>query len=242
MLPAAREMQSASARRPRVGARAALVAELAEQRAWLTGHCRRILGSAFDAEDAAQETLVKAWLGFDGFEGRASSQSWIYRIATNVCLDILASQRRRAVPIDLRSDPPPESPTAADRHGRGDTVDPAELAIRRESVRLAFVAAHQHLPPRQRTVLILCDVLRWTSLDVAERLGTTVTAVNSARQRARTTLATRDLTTTGPTAPPPADHDARLTRYVDAFARLDVDTLVALLHEELPSPPSPARG
>jgi RNA polymerase sigma-70 factor, ECF subfamily len=227
-----------------VGDPAALIPELAQHRGWLTGHCRRMLGSAFDAEDAAQETLVKAWLGLDGFECRASSHTWIYRIATNVCLDILASQRRRAQPIDLRSGSLAGSAgatvwrglaaptTASDRHGTWDAVDPADQAIRREAIGLALVAAHQHLPPRQRTALILCDVLRWTSVDVAERLGTTVAAVNSARQRARTTLATRDLTATSQTPPPAAAHDTLLTRYVDAFDRFDIDTLVSLLHED----------
>jgi RNA polymerase sigma-70 factor (ECF subfamily) len=231
------------ARRPSEGDRAALIPELAQHRAWLTGLCRRILGSASDADDAAQEALVKAWRAFDGFERRASSQTWMYRIATNVCLDILASQRRRAQPIDLR----PGSLTAAadaavsrraahqttaDRHGSWETVDPAELAVRRESIRFAFVTAFRHLPPRQRAVLIMSDVLRWTSVDVAERLGTTVAAVNSALQRARSTLAARD-----PTADPPArsaagEHEDLLARYVDAFDRLDVETLVSLLHED----------
>jgi RNA polymerase sigma-70 factor (ECF subfamily) len=218
---------------------ATLFPELARHRAWIAVHCRRILGSASDAEDAAQETLVKAWLALDGFERRASPQSWMYRIATNVCLDILASQRRRPQPIDLRSGSPAESsgalalhPATADSPGRGETVDPAELAIRRETIRLAFVAAHQHLTPRQRAALILCDVLRWRSVDVAERLGTTVAAVNSARQRARATLATRDPSSAPQILPPAGDHDALVRRYVDAFDRLDIDTLVSLLHED----------
>jgi len=219
-------MSTVIARRPRDSDRAALIPELAQHRAWLTGHCRRILGSASDAEDAAQETLVKAWLGLDGFERRASAQTWIYRIATNVCFDILASRQRRPQPIDLRPG------AQADRDASAEAVDPAELAVRRESIRLAFVAAHQHLPPRQRTVLILCDVLRWTAVDVAELLDTTVTAVNSARQRAREALAARDPACAARTPPPAGDHDALLARYVDAFDRLDIDTLVSLLHED----------
>jgi len=219
-------MSTVIARRPRDSDRAALIPELAQHRAWLTGHCRRILGSASDAEDAAQETLVKAWLGLDGFERRASAQTWIYRIATNVCFDILASRQRRPQPIDLRPG------AQADRDASAEAVDPAELAVRRESIRLAFVAAHQHLPPRQRTVLILCDVLRWTAVDVAELLDTTVTAVNSARQRAREALAARDPAYAARTPPPAGDHDALLARYVDAFDRLDIDTLVSLLHED----------
>ena len=236
-------MSDVVGRRPSEGDRAALIPELAQHRAWLTGHCRRILGSVADAEDAAQETLVKAWRSFDRFERPASSQTWMCRIATNVCLDILASQRRRAQPIDLRSGSLADSAGAAgsrraaswataDRHGSWDSFDPAELAIRKESIRFAFVTALQQLPPRQRAVLILRDVLRWTSVDVAERLGTTVAAVNSALQRARATLAARD-----PTAVPQArsgavDHEDLLARCVDAFDRLDVETLLSLLDED----------
>jgi RNA polymerase sigma-70 factor (ECF subfamily) len=220
---------------------AALIPELAQHRGWIADHCRRILGSASEAEDAAQETLVRAWRAFDRFECRASSHSWMYRIATNVCLDFLASQRRRAQSIDLRSGSPAESAvalavarTTADTHGSWETLDPADLAIRAESIRLAFDTALQHLPPRQRAVLILRDVLRWRSVEVAERLGTTVVAVNSALQRARSTLATRDTTAVPPARPAPAPgaHEDLLARYVDAFDRLDVDTLVSLLHED----------
>ena len=210
-------MSNVVAKRPNEGDRADLIPELAQHRAWITDHCRRILGSASDAEDAAQETLVKAWRAFDRFERRASSQTWMYRIATNVCLDFLASQRRRAQPIDLRSGSLAASDgaagraaahrTTADRHGSWDTVDPAELAIRRESIRFAFVTALQHLPPRQRAVLILRDVLRWTSVDVAERLGTTVAAVNGALQRAR-----RDPRHAGPLRCPRGAIGGRRTR------------------------------
>jgi len=236
-------MSNVVARRPTEGDRAALIPELAQHRAGLTGHCRRILGSASDAEDAAQETLVKAWRAFDRFERRASAQTWMYRIATNVCLDILASQRRRAQPIDLRSGSFADSAgaavsrhaayrTTADRHGSWDTFDPAELAIRRESIRFAFLTALQHLPPRQRAVLILRDVLRWTSVDVAERLGTTVAAVNSALQRARATLAALDPSTVPRARSGAFEHEDLLARYVDAFDRLDVETLVSLLRED----------
>jgi len=229
-------MSNVVAKRPDEGDRADLTPELAQHRAWVTGHCRRILGSVSDAEDAAQETLVKAWRGFDRFERRASPRTWMYRIATNVCLDILASQRRRAQPIDLRSGSLAESDgtavSTADRHGSSDTVDPAELAIRREEIRFAFVTAFQHLPPRQRAVLILRDVLRWTSVDVAERLGTTVAAVNGALQRARATLAARDPTVVPRARSGAVEHKDLLARYVDAFDRLDVETLVSLLHED----------
>jgi RNA polymerase sigma-70 factor, ECF subfamily len=219
---------------------AALIPELTQQRGWIANHCRRILGSASDAEDAAQEALVKAWRALDRYEGRASSQSWMYRIATNVCLDFLASQRRRALPVDLRSGSPAESAvafavarTTADTRGSRETLDPADLTIRAESIRLAFDTALQ-LPPRQRAVLILRDVLRWRSVEVAEQLGTTVVAVNSALQRARSTLASRDPTAVRPARPPaaPGEHEDLLARCVDAFDRLDVDTLVSLLHED----------
>jgi RNA polymerase sigma-70 factor, ECF subfamily len=231
------------ARRPSEGDHATLSPELAQHRAGLTGHCCRILGSASDAEDAAQETLVRAWRAFDRFEHRASPRTWLYRIATNVCLDMLASQGRRPWPIDLTPGSPAESSsvaatslrvgsqTSAECGGTGETVDPAELAIRRESIRLAFVTALRHLPPRQRAVLILRDVLRWTSVDVAELLDTSVAAVNSALQRARSTLAARELTAVPGTGSARGEHEL-LARYVDAFDRLDVETLVSLLHED----------
>ena len=231
------------ARRPSEGDHGTLSPELAQHRAGLTGHCCRILGSASDAEDAAQETLVRAWRAFDRFEHRASPRTWLYRIATNVCLDMLARQGHRARPIDLTPGSPAESSsvaamslrvgsqTSAECGGTGETVDPAELAIRRESIRLAFVTALRHLPPRQRAVLILRDVLRWTSVDVAELLDTSVAAVNSALQRARSTLAARELTAVPGTGSARGEHEL-LARYVDAFDRLDVEALVSLLHED----------
>jgi RNA polymerase sigma-70 factor, ECF subfamily len=228
------------AERPSVGDRPALIPELAQHRASLTGHCRRILGSASDAEDAAQETLVRAWRAIDRFECRASSKTWMYRIATNVCLDILASRQRRAQPIDLRSGSPAAGlswrgvhQTTADRHGRWDVVDPAELAIRRESIRLAFATALRHLPPRQRAVLILRDVLRWTAVDVAKRLGTTVAAVNGALQRARATLAARNRIAVPPARSAAGEDEDLLARYVEAFDQLDVERLVSLLQEDV---------
>jgi RNA polymerase sigma-70 factor (ECF subfamily) len=244
------------------GDRTTLGPELAQHRAELTGHCQRILGSASDAEDAAQETLVKAWRALDRFECRASTRTWMYRIATNVCLDMLDSRRRHPPPIDVRSGSPAESSSAvspgagglesAGCNGARDTLDPAELAIRRDSIRLAFVVAFRRLPPRQRAVLILRDVLCWTSVDVAEWLGTTVAAVNSALQRARATLATRDSAAAPRTRSTRVEHDELLlTGYVEAFDRLNVDALVALLHDDAtassmltsqptdrPSPPS----
>ena len=221
----------------------AQMALLEPYRGELTGYCYRMLGSTFDADDAVQETLVRAWRGLDSFEGRSALRSWLYRIATNVCLDALAGRQRRALPIDLspgRPWEPVEHSLAAqrpatawvepvlDRAVLAEGADPAELAVERESIRLAFVAALQHLPPRQRAVLLLCEVLRFKAQEVSELLGTTVASVNSALQRARATLAEAG----DRPEPPPLDDDTQdlLDRYVDAFARYDIDTLVSLLH------------
>jgi RNA polymerase sigma-70 factor, ECF subfamily len=207
----------------------------------LRAYCYRMLGSAFDAEDALQETLVRAWKHLDAFEGRSSVRSWMYRIATNVCLDMLRGRRRRALPTDLaepRSATGPIGPTRGERTWItpipdalviAADEDPAQQAVTRESVRLAFVAALQHLPARQRAVLILREVLRWHADEVADLLGMSVVAVNSALQRARATLAT------APNAEPEAPDEEQqrlLDRYVDAFERYDVDSLVAVLHED----------
>ena len=168
----------------------------------LTGYCYRMLGSAFEADDAVQETMLRAWKGAEGFEGRSSLRSWLYRIATNVCLDALRGEKRRALPMDLGpASPPVEShmrPWPAedlwvtpipDARVVPDNGDPAEIAAVRDSVRLAFVTALQHLPPRQRAALILCDVLRLPAAESAAILESTVASVNSALQRARTALA-----------------------------------------------------
>jgi RNA polymerase sigma-70 factor (ECF subfamily) len=218
---------------------------LVEHRRELTGYCYRMLGSSFDAEDAVQETLVRAWRGLADFEGRSALRSWLYRIATNVCLDHLAGRKRRALPIDLspgRPWQPVESSLAAqrpgtawvepvlDRHVLPEDGDPAELAVERESIRLAFVAALQHLPPRQRAVLLLREVLRWKADEVAQLLDTTVASVNSALQRARATLA--ELDAHAEPAPLDPGEQELLDRYVDAFERYDIDAFVALLHED----------
>jgi RNA polymerase sigma-70 factor (ECF subfamily) len=214
---------------------------LEDYRVELTGFCYRMLGSV-DAEDAVQETFIRAWRGFDGFEGRSALRSWLYRIATNVCLDMLESRKRRARPMDLgpageplvESLNVPSEITWIEPMPDGRVVpegDPAEVALARESVRLAFVAALQHLPPKQRATLILCEVLRWRAAEVAELLETSVASVNSALQRARATLATIDLTATSGVPAEDVDREL-LARYVDAFQRYDIDALTSLIHED----------
>jgi RNA polymerase sigma-70 factor, ECF subfamily len=211
----------------------------------LSGYCYRMLGSLFEAEDAVQETLVRAWKGIDGFEGRSAVRSWLYRIATNVCLDQLRGRQRRATPMDM-------GPSGTADSFRGATLpenawvtpipnshlmldeadDPAEVAASRETIRLAFVTALQHLPARQRAVLILREVLRWQASEVAELLETTVASVNSALQRARATLADLDL---GASRVDVVDdqQQALVDRYVDAFERYDIASLVTLLHDDV---------
>jgi RNA polymerase sigma-70 factor (ECF subfamily) len=220
-------------------------ADLQQYRGELTGYCYRMLASAFDADDAVQETMVRAWRAYDRFEGRSAVRSWLYRIATNVCLDMLASRKRRARPMDLSSTAwqPVEASLQArspevtwvepmlDSHVLPTPADPADEAVARESVRLAFVAALQHLPPRQRAVLILRDVLRWKADEVAELLGASVASVNSALQRARATLAASDISA-APVDPMDAEAEALLARYVDAFERYDIKAFVSLLHED----------
>ena len=217
--------------------------DLEEYRTELTGYCYRMLGSAFEAEDAVQETLVRAWRASSRFEGRSSLRSWLYRIATNVSIDMLNGRKRRALPMDMG----PASTPVADSIGvpaEGSWVDPmpdgrvipaggdpADVAVARESVRLAFVAALQHLPARQRAVLILREVLRWEASEVAELLDTSVPAVNSALQRARATMAARDLDD-DPSDPVGEAEQILLDRYVDAFQRYDIASLVSLLHED----------
>ena len=218
---------------------------LEQHRVELTGYCYRMLGSAFEAEDAVQETMVRAWRGLDRFEGRSALRSWLYRIATNVCLDMLNGRQRRARPMDLGPASPAELATLGSARseetwvepipdGRAvpATDDPAEVAVARDTIRLAFVAALQHLPPRQRAVLILREVLRWRASEVAELLETTVASVNSALQRARATLADHHPTATAAADPIDDAQRALLDRYVDAFERYDLDALTALLTED----------
>src|SRR5437588_716304 len=217
--------------------------DLEQHRRELTGYCYRMLGSAFEADDAVQETMVRAWKGIAGFEGRSALRSWLYRIATNVCLDMLRGRQRRARPMEMGSsytadafngETLPEHAWVTpipDARVLPDDGDPAELAAERETIRLAFVTALQHLPARQRAVLILREVLRWQASEVAELLDTSVASVNSARQRARTTLADRDLDADRPQLAD-AEQQALLARHVEAFERYDIESLVALLHED----------
>ncbi|MQA06928.1 MAG: sigma-70 family RNA polymerase sigma factor [Pseudonocardiaceae bacterium] len=228
----------------RSGGTGKLEGQLEQHRVELTGYCYRMLGSAFEAEDAVQDTLVRAWRSVDRFEGRSALRSWLYRIATNVCFDMLNGRRRRALPMDLAPSKSPDAPVGSPRpentwiqpipDGRvlPAADDPADVAVSRESVRLAFVAALQYLPRRQRAVLILREVLSWRAGEVAELLGTTVASVNSALQRARATLAASDTATTDPVQPADDEQRELLARYVDAFERFDIESLVALLHED----------
>src|SRR5688572_1812118 len=218
------------------------VADLEAHRTALNGHCYRMLGSPFDAEDAVQETMVRAWRSLERFDGRSSLRTWLYRIATNVCLDALSDRSRRARPIEegpvgtiddeLESRPRTHwLEPIADAEALPADADPFERAKLRQSTRLAFVAALQHLPARQRAALLLTEVLGCSAAEVAECLETSVPAINSAIQRARATLASRNL------AMPAADalsdtQSTLLARYMDAFHRYDVDALVALMRED----------
>jgi RNA polymerase sigma-70 factor (ECF subfamily) len=214
-----------------------------DHRRALTGYCYRMLGSGAEAEDAVQETIVRAWRGIERLHDDGALRSWLYRIATNICLDMLKSSQRRARPMDLGPASTADAvigPEIADHHWVQPIADrsvvaldgdPAEVAATRESIRLAFVAALQHLPPRQRAVLILREVLRWHADEVAELLDTSVASVNSALQRARATLAERDLS--GARVDPIDEaQQALLERYVEAFERYDIPAFVALLHED----------
>src|SRR5947199_801965 len=209
-----------------------LETRLEQHRSELTAYSYRMLGSPFEAEDAVQETCIRAWRAADRFEGRSTLRSWLYRIATNVCLDMLSGRERRARPMDLG---PAREPVESNLSTLPEVTwiepipdglgvpegDPAEVAVARETIRLALVAALQHLPPRQRAVLILCEVLRWKASEVAELLETSVASVNSALQRARATLGAADVSRdAAPGSLDDADREL-LARYVDAFQRYD---------------------
>ncbi|MFC9928570.1 sigma-70 family RNA polymerase sigma factor [Streptomyces sp. NPDC127190] len=227
-------------------ATADLEVALEKHRTELTGYCYRMLGSSFEAEDAVQDTLVRAWRSYGSFEGRSSLRSWLYRIATNVCLDMLAAGSKRARPMDLTDATPLAQAALSPRPDHTwlepmpdarvlpSVTDPAEAAVAKESVRLAFMAALQQLPPKQRAVLILREVLAWRASEVAELLGTTVASVNSALQRARATLAERAEAGADAAVSDPLDEEQRklLDRYVQAFEGYDMTALTALLHED----------
>jgi RNA polymerase sigma-70 factor (ECF subfamily) len=214
-----------------------------EHRGELTAYSYRMLASPFEAEDAVQETFIRAWRGIDRFEGRAALRSWLYRIATNVCLDMLNGKERRARPMDFG---PSQEPIIENAHVLNEVTwlepipdrmvasegDPADVAAGRETIRLAFVAALQHLPPRQRAVLILCEVLRWKASEVAELLETSTASVNSALQRARATLEASDLDLAEAPAKVDEANEELLARYVAAFEAYDMDALTALIHED----------
>ena len=217
------------------------IAQLEAHRAALTGHCYRMLGSAGDADDAVQETMVRAWKSLERFEGRSSLGTWLYRIATNVCLDALADGARRARSFEehpmgtvddvLESRPPRHwLEPIPDARAVPSDADPDEKLLLRQSIRLAFVAALQHLPPKQRAALLLTEVIGWSAAEVASSLETSVAAVNSALQRARATLATLDASL----LPRPSEEvpTALVDRYVAAFERYDMDALMGLLHQD----------
>jgi len=217
--------------------------QLERHRASLTGYCYRMLGSPFEADDAVQETLLRAWRGYAHFEARSPVRAWLYRIATNVCLDLLKGRERRATPMDLG---PAQAPLVGNLHVRPDLMwiqpipssrlsahaDPADVAIAHETIRLAFVAALQHLSPRQRAVLILCDVMRRKASEVADILDTSVASVSSALQRARNTITAAGLEADAMASTTiPAQRDL-LARYVRAFEAYDLEALTALVRED----------
>ncbi len=220
------------------------VADFEAYRRELTGYCYRLLGSGSEAEDAVQETMLRAWRAADRFEGRSSVRTWLYRIATNVCADMGRSSQRRARPIDLGPSRPPDPAYLSDVLPEASWItpiadaavidvdgDPADVAVARDTIRLAFVSALQHLPAKQRAALVLCDVLRWSAGDAAELLDTTTASVNSALQRARVTLgeAPASVATTALSD----DQKRLLVRYTDAFERYDMDALAELLHDDV---------
>jgi len=212
-----------------------LEAQFEQYRGELTAHCYRMLASPFEAEDAVQETFIRAWRAFDRFEGRSALRSWLYKIATNVCLDMLSGRERRARPMDLG---PAQEPLESNLNTMAEATwvqpipDPAVVAETNETTRLALVAALQHLPPRQRAVLILCEVLRWKASEVAELLETSVASVNSALQRARATLESSDLDLSDASQSVDEADSELLSRYVVAFEEYDIDKLTALIRED----------
>ena len=219
--------------------------DLEQYRGELIGYCYRMLGSSSEAEDAVQDTLTKAWRNLDRFEGRSSLRTWLYKIASNACFDQLRSSQRRARPMALSDSWAVDGPIGEilpevtwiqpvpDRLVRGSLADPADVAEGRDTIRLAFISALQHLPPKQRAALILCEVLRWPAADVADLLDTTVASVNSALQRARATLDAVNARTPNRAVPAGREIDpAVLDRWVAAFESYDIDALTMLVRED----------
>lgn len=217
------------------------VAELEQYRTVLRGHCYRMLGSSLDADDAVQEAIVRGWKNLEAFDGRSSLKTWLYRIATNVCLDALSDRARRFRPLEEGAVGTPEDELSSrprthwlepvpDANVIPADADPAEKLMLRQSIRLAFVAALQHLPPKQRAALLLTEVLGWSAAEVAETLDTSVASINSALQRARATLATRNLGEAQVELSEP--QRAVVDKYVSAFERYDVDALTSLLTKD----------
>lgn len=220
--------------------------DLERLRPALTGYCYRMLGSGFEAEDASQETMLRAWRRSDTLAEPAALKPWLFRIATNVCLDLIEGRKRRARPVDLADPgtagtpvgaPLPETAwilPIADGQVTDPDADPARSIADRETLRLAFVAALQHLPARQRVVLVLREVLRWSAKEVADLLETSVQSVNSALQRARATLDELALDDAeAPARPQEDDERLLLERYLEAFAEYDIDRVVALLRYDV---------
>lgn len=216
---------------------------VARYRRELLAHCYRMSGSPSEAEDLVQEVYLRAWRAWDGFEGRSSMRTWLHRIATNVCLTALEGQARRPLPTGLGAPSSAGSDPLVERVEvpwlgpmpdavLAQTADPADVVAERDTMRLAFVAALQHLPPRQRAVLVLREVLRWSAAEVAEATGSSVAAVNSALQRARATIEAVAPNADAPAAELDAEQRALLDRYVDAFWRKDVDAIAALFTDD----------
>jgi len=217
------------------------VQELELHRVALTGHCYRMLGSSVDADDAVQEALIRAWKSLDRFDGRSSMKTWLYRIATNVCLDAISDRKGRVRPIEEGPVGTPDDTLAtqprthwlepiADERAVPTDVDPAERLALRQSIRLAFVAALQHLPPKQRAALLFTDVLGFSAAEAADSLDMSIASVNSAIQRARATLSDKDL---GEMGKPLTDSQTALVdKYCEAFLRYDVSALTSLLHDD----------
>jgi RNA polymerase sigma-70 factor, ECF subfamily len=206
----------------------------------LLAHCYRMTGSLHDAEDLVQETYLRAWKAYSGFKGQSSLRTWLYRIATNTCLTSLEGRQRRPLPTGLGA---PNSDPAGELVDRSEvswleplpdeSTDPSNIVGSRESVRLAFVAALQHLSPRQRAVLVLRDVLQWKAAEVANAIGTSTAAVNSLLQRARAQLDAVGPSQDDQLAPPdsPETKDL-LDRYIAAFEAYDIDKLVQMFTQE----------